>query len=353
LQKKCLVIRYGAFGDHIIASPIYRLLKKDGYHITVNTTKTGMMMLKCNPFIDKFLEHKTMPADENLTKHWEEISQGYDKVINLSESIEGSLLKIKSRPDFNQSKEELFKECNVNYYDRTAEVAGYPDAKGMRGELYFSRFESKVAKRFEKKYRSYFKILWPLSGSTSHKAYPFAENVAMSLLTNHQDIMIFITGDMACEILAWQHPRTKNYIGRAIRHNMALIPYMDLVIGNDTGMLHAAGCFDVPKILLLSSITKETLSKYWTNAVELSAGVECQPCFKLHYDKDMERDSDGYVLSHTCTVNRIGWAKCMAKLKKETVYAEIKKVHNKWREKRYGIFHQQSFRETNNSAVCG
>ena len=64
----------------------------------------------------------------------------FDKFVQLSESVEKSLLLSPQReetirgelvmaaasPDFHLSKEEIHKKCNVNYMERTHDIAGLP-----------------------------------------------------------------------------------------------------------------------------------------------------------------------------------------------------------------------------------
>ncbi|MHC4316725.1 MAG: methyltransferase domain-containing protein, partial [Planctomycetota bacterium] len=54
-KKEALVIRYGAIGDAIWATPLLRQLKKEGYYIVYNCTPYSAQVLKENPNIDEFL----------------------------------------------------------------------------------------------------------------------------------------------------------------------------------------------------------------------------------------------------------------------------------------------------------
>ena len=54
-MKKALVIRLGAFGDMVMATPVFRELKKEGYHVTLNCKKYSRMIVEHDPNIDKFM----------------------------------------------------------------------------------------------------------------------------------------------------------------------------------------------------------------------------------------------------------------------------------------------------------
>jgi ADP-heptose:LPS heptosyltransferase len=65
---------------------------------------------------------------------------------------------------------------------------------------------------------------------------------------------------------------------------MALTKEVDLVVSPDTGILHASGQFDTPKIGLLGHTTIENITKYFKNDHSIEAECACAPCFRLIYD---------------------------------------------------------------------
>ncbi len=321
-MKKCLIIRIGAYGDAICVTPILPLLKKDDYHITFSVSQRAKEVLLNNPYIDIFHDHdEDIPADDKLTQYWDNLSQGFDRVINLTESIEGSISKSERRSDFHWSKEKRHAECDINFYDRTLELAGYPDVRVRNGELYWSEEEEKIAKSFRHKHKGEFMILWGLSGSAFHKTYPYAEYVADAFLKNHKDTVFVTVGDELCRLLEFNLSHTIKKSGQwSIRRSMIMTKYADLVIGTDTGLMHAVGCYGTPKILLLSANTEENLSKYWKNCINLKADVECQPCHRLiftlnacEHDKDLKSPI------------------CMSKLDARMVVDAMCKVYDKWK----------------------
>ena len=245
-------------------TPLLRCLKEDGYHVTVNITPNPKKVLNNNPYIDEFMIHggeKEVP-NKDLKEHWEKISKGYDKFINLSGSIEENLLKPEGGRAYTWDKETRHKHCNRNYYDETLKIGGYGHIKGRNGELYFTKLEEKLARDYRRKHKGKFLILWSLSGSSFHKIYPFSDAVASLILDKYPDVMIMTVGDALCEMLEWRYERSKCYSGKwPIRKSMIMTKYVDLVIGTETGILNAAGCFNTPEIVLLSHSSEENLCK--------------------------------------------------------------------------------------------
>lgn len=270
-----------------MVTPILPFLKRDGYHVTLDIIKRGEPIFRNNPYVDKIHYHDESIDIKDLHEHWEDFGSRYDKHVNLTGSIEDGLLYSEhDRIRFNRSHEQRHAECNVNYYDRTMETAGYP-VKGMRGELYFSPIEHAEARKIRNAYKNNFLIIWSLSGSSYHKTYPNAENVARAFCEAHPDAFVVTVGDATCMLLEWEHKNTiKKSDIWSLRRSMIMSKYADLVISTETGILNAAGCFDTPKIALLSHSSEENLTKNFKNCVSLRANVDCQPCHRLIYTKD-------------------------------------------------------------------
>lgn len=326
-MKKALVVRLGAYGDMIQISPLLRKLKEDGYYVSVYTKKRAQPVLLHNPRVDEIIIHDDTIKPEELPELYKKLETQCDRFINLSGSIEGGLLKIQGTMEYEWPKWKRHVECNVNYVDRTMSVGGY-ESKGEATELFFSLTEERQAKKLKQKHKGKFFILWALAGSSYHKAYPYAEYVARAILNAHEDVVIYTVGDAFTQLIEWQHPRTHNASDLwSIRKTMSMTKYADLVIGPETGVLNAAGCFDTPKIIFLSHSTEENLSKYWKNVNPIIPSVDCYPCHRLIYENEQCELEPG-IKSPICA-SRIPW---------RLVVNEIEAVYKKWREKKWGHY---------------
>jgi ADP-heptose:LPS heptosyltransferase len=326
-DKEALVIRYGALGDILWVTPVLRKLKEDGYHVVMNCPEYPAQVLLENPNIDEFIIHKTstdIPYVE-LTNYWQILAEGFEKVVNLTQSIEGLLVKCEGSDEYNWSHEKRHAECNVNYQDRTMELAGYPDCKGELPELFFSEIEEHLVRNRVNEHRDTFTILWAMSGSAFHKTYPWAEYVATEFLINHPDAQVITVGDETCKILEWQNSKTVNKCGVwTVRQSFVMSKYADLVIGPDTGLLNAASCFNTPKIIFMSAGSHENLTKYWKNVTPLYAeDCECYPCHRLIYSNNCPKGTLTGVAP-----------KCMEHLKPEIVIEAIEKYYQAWKTRR-------------------
>lgn len=321
-RKEALVIRYGALGDMIMITPILRQLKKDGYHVVLNCSEYATQVLKENPNIDEFIvQQKDVIPNDKLDEYWAEISKGFDKVVNLTGTIEQDLLKVQGKEEFNWSHKRRKKECNKNYIDYTMERAGY-ELKGEPTELFFTEQEERLAKTFLENHKDKFLIVWAMSGSSIHKVYPWAEYVAGTLCQKYGDDTLIVTvGDDFSRMIEWNLPNTLPRCGIfTIRQSMILTKYANLVIGPETGILSAASCYDTPKIIFLSHSSEENLTKYWKNVTALHPeDCRCHPCHKLIY-------------VDTCPSGKVGGRpRCAENIRPETVFKAIETHFKDWK----------------------
>jgi len=336
--KDCLIVRYGALGDAIWATPVLRLLKEQGYYIVYNCTPYSAQVLKENPYIDEFLFQDTDAIpNKDLGDYWKEIGESFDKVINFSQSVEGDLLKTEGSEEFKWPHKRRHRECNINYIDRTLEVAGFPNKKGLKPELFFSQTEEYLAGIFRQHYKDKFLIEVSLSGSAVHKTYPWLPYVMNEIHNNYKDIAIVTVGDYLCTLLEnWQHPNTVNKAGIfTVRQSMILTKYVDLVLGTETGILNAASCFDTPKIILLSHSSVENLTKYWKNCTSLTAkSCNCQPCHRLIYTLKDTCPLETVRLPSSKGIADVKIPVCMTGIRPEEVYKSIELWYNIWKQNR-------------------
>ena len=286
------IARYGALGDAIIMTPLIRQLAEDGYEVTLNITPYAAAVLEHNPYISNvIIQERDVIPNPQLGEYWELWRGEYDRYINLSESLEGSLLIVEKRREFYSPKSYRHGKCNVNYFDQTMRLGGYPEITGRRGELYFTSRELKEAQQFRDRYANKFLIMWALNGSSHHKVYPFMEPFLREWLPAHPDAVVVTVGDKTAQLLEIDdHPQVVCKADRwTIRQAMCMTQFVDLVIGPETGILNAAGCYDTPKVTFLSHSTHENLCKYWLNdhCIEPDAEVApCYPCHQLHYSRE-------------------------------------------------------------------
>jgi ADP-heptose:LPS heptosyltransferase len=304
-----LVVRYGGFGDLIVASAVFAGLKiQRGLNVVVNTQDQGLEILTFNPFIDHiWWQPRDMVANRpsdgkevTIEDYWRRIQEGFDYYLNLSESVEASLLAYPGKPQYAWPRRLRNSVMNVNYLERTLDLAGldhhwaqyarfYP-TKNERENCIKERQALGVGNRV---------VLWSLSGSAAHKAYPHTDEAIGNILAAAPNTRIITVGDEACKILEFGLNKESRVLRRSgkwsIRKTLAMAQAVDVVVGTETGVLNAVGMEDVRKVIMLSHSTTENLTKLWKNTVALTPDPRawCYPCHKMHLTMDTcPRDPD-------------------------------------------------------------
>lgn len=363
-EKRVCVVRYGGFGDMIQTAGVLPALKRAGFHVTVMTTPKGQDILKADPHVDAWIiQDDNQVPNEWLATYWRAWSKEFDRFVNLSESIEGTLLAIPGRANHGWPVNLRRRVMGINYHEFTADIAGVefsPDARfyvtieeAAQVQRYLAHVKERVAKAAKPKPRNaaqqimghaptfardavpllqpVFNIMWCLSGSSMHKAYPHMDAVIAKMLVEFPEAAIHLTGDAACQILetGWEkEPRVFRQSGEmSIRQTLALAQQCDMVIGPETGVLNAVAFEEsVTKVLMLSHSSFENLPKHWVNTLTIEPNAEfapCFPCHRLHYDRTycpMEEQTHAAVCAFSITPGTVFDAACVG--------------YQRWKEKR-------------------
>jgi len=289
--KTCCVVRYGAFGDMIQTSSVFPGLKKQGYHITLMTTPRGASVAKHDPNIDAFLiQDVDQVPNERLGDFWDCWEKKFDKFINLSESVEGSLLAMPNRRESNWNQAVRHKLMDINYMEFLHTLAEVP-FKAPEQRFYATEEETKWATKERDTFPDdVFIMVWAVSGGSLHKETPYVDQVISKILSATPDIGIVILSGERGKVFEKGWEEEPRVFARSdmwpIRKSMAFVHHVDLVVGPETGLLNAVGCEPVPKVCYLSHSSEENLTKHWINTIALHPPVSetpCYPCHMLHY----------------------------------------------------------------------
>ena len=320
-QKTACVVRYGAFGDLMQASSVWAGLKKQGYHVTVFTSPPGSDVITHDPNIDNLvLFDKDQVPNGNLGEFWKWHSKKYDKWVNLSESVEGTLLAMTGRMPALYPPEVRHALMNRNYVELQHAIAGIPYE--FDSNFYPTAEEIRWAKKERSKLGAGPVVVWSLAGSSVHKTWAGLDNVLACILMEFPTARVVLTGGPDCVILeaGWDNePRIVRKSGVwSIRETLSFCKEADLVIGPETGVLNSVACELVAKVVFLSHSTHENLTRDWKNVTALwgknthcaGRGANAAPaCHLLHYGWD------------NCTRdNETGTAQCQKDISVEEVW---------------------------------
>lgn len=264
-----------------------------------------MEVFKNNPHIHRLIQHKEDTPIDKLSENLEFLKKKFDceQVYDFSESIEVALSQHPRSPNYKLSKPERLARFNRNFYEYAFEHIGYScDGMDLQPELFFDKNELDDASQYVNEFK--FNILVGMSGSGNNKTWPWTQDLVEKICEEYPDVHIITVGDEKCKLIEpIVEGRVTNLAGDIpMRTSMALTGLVDLVIAPDTGIIHASGCYETPKICLLGHNTKECITKYFPNDYSIEADQKlapCSPCLYLIYDHKLQcplsPDSGGSV----------------------------------------------------------
>ena len=326
-EKTCCVVRYGAFGDLMQASSVFAGLKKAGYHVTLFSSLPGADAITHDPNIDKLvLFDKDQVPNANLGDFWGWHKKKYDHWVNLSESVEGTLLALPGRTLHSYNAALRHSLMNRNYVQMQHEIAEIPYE--LNTHFYPTDEERKWALKEKERFCGKAAgpvVMWSLAGSSVHKTWAGLDNILATFMIQYPECRVVLVGGPEGVILeaGWEkEPRVLCTSGKwSIRQSLSFMQVCDLVVGPETGVLNAAACEPMGKIVFLSHSTNENLTRDWVNTRGLhSVNTVCKgrgdnaapACHTLHYGWD------------NCTKDEeTGTAQCQKDLSVEYVWDAI------------------------------
>lgn len=295
-QKSAACVRYGAFGDLLQCSSVVAGLKSAGYHVTLYTSPPAHEVIEHDPNIDAFyLQDRDQVPNHLLGDFWAHEAQKYDKWVNLSESVEVSLLSTPGKTPYTWSPQARHALMNHNYVEMSHLIAGVPHKPQVR--FYPLPSERDWARKERSKLGGEPLILWAMTGSSVHKTWGGLDATIASILIEFPQSKVVLVGGQDAQILeqGWENePRVIRRCGAyKIRETMALLEFVDVMIGPETGVMNAGSQLPCPKVVFLSHSTHENLTRDWTNVYALSSketscpgrgNNEAPACHQMHFN---------------------------------------------------------------------
>jgi ADP-heptose:LPS heptosyltransferase len=299
MSKRVLLIRWGAFGDHIHMSNVIKAYNEMGYVVDMEFNDKGGQVHAYNPRINNKIYFETSSPEAKaaiekdpryLIKRIDNYSNQYDKVVSFAGSLEHSLIE----PDHKSSyfwplKLRRAKNTHTCYYDQSMKWAGLHDKEymGWSGEIWSTRADHEHIQKQLEPYKDKFIILWAMRGSMWQKAvYPIAEKVCTEFLKRNPNTVIITTGDDFCQ--KWEWDGGENVIHKSgrmpFRQAMVMSKYVDLVVTPETGLGIAAGAYGTPKIMLLTAASLTNIVGNDANDYSLQSTAYCSPCTRAIYN---------------------------------------------------------------------
>lgn len=292
-RKRAAIVRYGAIGDIIQTGSIAAALKAQDYHVTLFCDPRGHELAVSDPNYDAFIvQDKDQVPNTLLGEFWPYMQKKFDKWVNLSESVEATLLALPDRIAYTWPHELRHKMLDHNYLEFMHGISGTQYKWFKEGQRFVPTDEEKAWAKDERAKTKGTAIMWALAGSSIHKTWPWID-VTFARLMAATDATIITTGDATCQKLeafpdqlekAVTEGRIWTRAGKyTIRQTLALAQTMDIVVGPETGVLNSVAFVKgVQKIVLMSHSSVLNLTRDWYDTLSLvPLNTSCYPCHKM------------------------------------------------------------------------
>ncbi len=303
-MKKILLIRFSSIGDIVLTTPIVRAIKQQTeYELHVITKKQYEGLYSTNPNVDRvhsFSKHIT----ECLT---DLKNEKFDIIIDLQNNLRSYKLKRElkvknySFPKLNIEKWVLVnfkinKLPNVHIVDRyfkAVESLGVvADKKGL--EYYIPQHDEVAPENIDSKLKDGY-CAFVIGGQHHTKILPLEK---AALIISKIDMPVVLLGgpddkkrgEEICRLS--QDSDIINSCGEFnINQSASLVSLAEVVITNDTGLMHIAAAFNKPTISIWGNTIPEfgmypympeNPDNYFISEVE---DLRCRPCSKIGYKK--------------------------------------------------------------------
>lgn len=302
MKVKFLVIRFSSIGDIVLTSPVVRHIKTQikGAEIHFVTKHKFESILTSNPHIDK-----VHVFEDNLGEIFYNLKhEKFDYIIDLHHNFRSGRIKRKiAAPAFSVNKLNLKKMLlirlkinhlpNVHIVDRYLDTLSTFDIQNdERGLDYFiPKNESFKNEDLPEPFQNGY-VAFVIAGTYFTKKLP-VEKVA-EVCQNISFPVILLGGkqefDEGEKILSQSKGNVINYAGKiSLNQSASLIQNANLVLSNDTGLMHIAAAFK-KKILSFwgNTVPDFGMTPFLPDAKSKIMQIEnlkCRPCSKLGHKK--------------------------------------------------------------------
>lgn len=303
-MKKLLLIRFSSIGDIVLTTPVIRAIKQQtDFELHILTKHSYKGIYEANPHVDKvhFFSKSTNECLVNLK------SENFDFIIDLQKNIRSHKLKKKLKiPSFSFPKLNIEKWILVNlkinrlpkihivdrYFKAVSTLEVKNDNQGL--EYYIPAEDEIAPESIDSRLKQGY-IGMVIGGQHETKILPSEKAAAIISKLNIPVVLLGGPDDRKRgEEIIKLAPNSDiiNTCGELnINQSASLVNSSDVIITNDTGLMHIAAAFKKPIISIWGNTVPdfgmypylpENQNKYVISEVQ---GLKCRPCSKIGYKK--------------------------------------------------------------------
>jgi heptosyltransferase-2 len=342
--KKILVLRYRFIGDTILTVPFLRNLRyaePDAYIAWV-VTPGSAEVVKGIPYVDELIywdpvtihadsrgTHRTLGAKLNFIGSLRRT--GYDKVYVLKRSLSSAIMALlagaRERVGFDTEGRGLLLTKRVTYRHDQHEVENFLDVLRADGiavqDDYLEAWLTEEEKAFAE---NFFAAAGVRPEEKVIGIHPFAANPPRAWhLDNFTELAGLLQERFGARILFFGGPRDSaalpgiraalpapplEAVGTTtLRQSMALLSRCQLLVCNDSGIMHLAGALRLPLVALFGPQSPVKFGPWGEQGRAVYSKFPCSPCKQKFFTE--------------CTPSQRGRPECLETISVATVFAAV------------------------------
>ena len=274
-MKKVLVIHTWGMGDIILATPMLKSLAFNGYQVDlVLSSKINFTIIKEASFLNKIFF---------IQKKWEFIKffRRYDYVVATAGT---NPKKIKLLNWIIQAKEvlSLAQERNIHRIDMNLKIVSNLLDKVKREPYIYIPKENEILSRYLTKQKN---IGFAIGSGSNQKFKRWDMNSFRQLILKLEGNKLIFIGPDELELEEQIKDLEVTVVKASLEESIKLISKLDLLIGNDNGLMHIAHATNTNTVTIFGMTNEKETGGYRENSESVFLDIDCRPCFDPATDK--------------------------------------------------------------------
>jgi len=287
-KEKILIIRFSSLGDVILVHPVIKKLSNSNYIVHLLTLKEYSEIFKFNPFLNKIITFDK--KNETLFQLIKKIKQeNYYKIIDLQKNLRSILIKFFFLKKIISYKKYKFRRFllvffKINLLKKNYVIKNYLETlKKLKIKITEKDFNYEVfsLKKYLIKTKNKIIAIAPYA-KWQTKIWPYFDKLVEVLSKKYLIVILGSKEDKERKIFKFEN--NKNVLdltGKvSILETAGILKQSNLLVTNDSGIMHLGFGCSIPILIILGSTTKEFgfIPKGKNIFIIENKNLKCRPC---------------------------------------------------------------------------
>ncbi len=274
-MKKILVIHTWGMGDIILATPMLKSLTLNGYQVDlVLSSKINLTIIKQAPFLNNVFVIKKKWEFVKFFKHYDYVvatAGTSPRKVNLLNWI------IHAKDVFS-----LVQEKNIHRIDMNLKIVAPLLNKIDREPYIYIPNMNKIIERYLTKQKN---IGFAIGSGTNQQFKRWDIQKFRELISKIGGNKLVFIGPDELELEKQILDLEVTVVKASIEETIKLISKLDLLVGNDNGLMHIAYATKINTVTIFGMTNEKETGGYRKNSESIFLEMSCRPCFDPATDK--------------------------------------------------------------------